>query len=108
MQVVAGTTTIRSIADKASHLGPHLGYIQETRKEVTLMLDAERCCEAVERRDASFDGRFFTAVRTTGIYCMPSCSARTPKRENVSFFRDAAEAEASGYRACKRCHPNTL
>ena len=72
------------------------------------MLDAERCYEAIERRDASFNGSFFTAVRTTGIYCLPSCSARTPKRENVRFFEDARAAEAAGYRPCKRCHPDNL
>jgi len=66
--------------------------------------DDETCWRAFERRDASYDGRFFIAVRTTRIYCKPSCSAR-PKRENVRFVATAAEAEADGYRACKRCRP---
>ena len=58
-------------------------------------------------RDARFDGRFFTGVRTTGIYCRPVCPARTPKRENVQFFECAAAAEAAGFRPCKRCRPET-
>jgi AraC family transcriptional regulator of adaptative response / DNA-3-methyladenine glycosylase II len=69
-------------------------------------LDAERCYRAVSSRDARFDGIFFTAVRTTGIYCRPSCPAITPKRDNVTFHPTAAAAHAAGYRACKRCLPD--
>ncbi len=61
---------------------------------------------AVVERDATFDGRFYFAVGTTGIYCRPSCPARLPRRENVSFFEDSAGAEAAGFRACRRCRPN--
>ncbi|HSJ09514.1 MAG TPA: trifunctional transcriptional activator/DNA repair protein Ada/methylated-DNA--[protein]-cysteine S-methyltransferase [Longimicrobiales bacterium] len=61
--------------------------------------------DAIVRRDASFDGIFFTAVRTTGIFCRPGCPARTPSRRNVEFFGSAKEALFNGYRACKRCHP---
>lgn len=57
--------------------------------------------------DARFDGAFFLGVKTTGIYCRPSCRARTPKRENVAFFATWADAENSGLRACKRCRPKT-
>jgi AraC family transcriptional regulator of adaptative response/methylated-DNA-[protein]-cysteine methyltransferase len=60
---------------------------------------------ATERRDASYDGVFFAAVRTTRIFCRPSCPARKPKRENVEFFRTAQEALLAGYRACLRCRP---
>ncbi len=60
---------------------------------------------AVESRDASYDGHFVLAVKTTGIYCRPSCPARTPKRQNVHFYDVPAAAEAAGFRACKRCHP---
>ena len=67
--------------------------------------DHETCYRAVSSRDARFDGRFVTAVRTTGIYCRPSCPAQTPKRENVTFYPCAAAAVAAGYRACKRCRP---
>lgn len=60
---------------------------------------------AISSRDARFDGQFITAVRTTGIYCRPSCPARTPRRENVRFFATSAAAHEAGYRACKRCLP---
>src|SRR5438876_8661229 len=70
-------------------------------------LDFERCYRAVESRDARFDGWFITAVRTTGIYCRPSCPTPVrPRRENVSFFPTAAAAQLAGYRACKRCRPD--
>ncbi len=60
---------------------------------------------AIAARDARFDGQFFTAVRSTGIYCRPSCPARTPKPENVTFYLTSAAAHEAGYRACKRCLP---
>ena len=68
--------------------------------------DFDGCYRAVSSRDARFDGRFVTAVRTTGIYCRPSCPAQTPRRENVHFFPRAAAAAAAGFRACKRCRPD--
>ena len=64
------------------------------------------CYRAVQGRDSRFDGWFFTAVRTTGIYCRPSCPAITPKPGNVSFHPSAAAAQRAGYRACKRCRPD--
>jgi AraC family transcriptional regulator, regulatory protein of adaptative response / DNA-3-methyladenine glycosylase II len=75
---------------------------------VTPPLDTERCYRAVAGRDARFDGWFFTAVRTTGIYCRPSCPARTPLARNVSFFTTAAAAQGAGYRACRRCRPDAV
>ncbi|THV17752.1 DNA-3-methyladenine glycosylase 2 family protein [Nocardioides caeni] len=69
-------------------------------------LDFGRCYTAVQSRDRRFDGVFYTAVRTTGIYCRPSCPARTPAAVNVSFHRTAAAAQSAGYRACKRCLPD--
>jgi len=69
--------------------------------------DHEVCYRAVQARDARFDGRFCTAVVTTGIYCRPSCPARTPKPTNVRFFACAAAAEEAGFRACKRCRPES-
>lgn len=60
---------------------------------------------AISSRDTRFDGQFVTAVRTTGIYCRPSCPARTPMPANVSFFATSAAAHEAGYRACKRCLP---
>nr|WP_226025298.1 AlkA N-terminal domain-containing protein [Streptomyces hyderabadensis] len=64
--------------------------------------------EAVRSRDARFDGAFFFAVETTGIYCRPSCPAVTPKRRNVRFFATAAAAQGSGFRACRRCRPDAV
>ena len=68
-------------------------------------LDPEICYRALLTRDPRFDGRFFTGVRTTGIYCRPVCPAQTPKRENVSFYPSAAAAEVAGFRSCLRCRP---
>jgi AraC family transcriptional regulator of adaptative response/methylated-DNA-[protein]-cysteine methyltransferase len=61
---------------------------------------------AVETRDKAADGTFIVAVKTTGIYCRPLCPSRTPKRQNVTFFRVPEDARAAGFRACKRCHPD--
>ncbi|MCW2768067.1 MAG: alkA [Nocardioides sp.] len=69
-------------------------------------LDPESCYRAVKSRDRRFDGVFYTAVRTTGIYCRPSCPARTPAFHNVTFHPSAAAAQSVGYRACKRCLPD--
>ncbi|MBB5624734.1 DNA-3-methyladenine glycosylase 2 family protein [Sphaerisporangium krabiense] len=69
------------------------------------MLDFDSCYRAVSARDTRFDGRFFTAVTSTGIYCRPICPARTPARQNVRFYRHAASAEAAGFRPCRRCRP---
>jgi AraC family transcriptional regulator of adaptative response / DNA-3-methyladenine glycosylase II len=69
-------------------------------------LDSESCYRAVKSRDRRFDGVFYTAVRTTGIYCRPSCPARTPTFHNVTFHPTAAAAQSAGYRACKRCLPD--
>lgn len=71
-------------------------------------LDTERCYRAVASRDARFDGVFITAVRTTGIYCRPSCPATTPRLRNVEFFTTAAAAQQNGYRACRRCLPDAV
>jgi AraC family transcriptional regulator of adaptative response / DNA-3-methyladenine glycosylase II len=68
-------------------------------------LDFEACYRALAARDARFDGRFYTGVLTTGIYCRPICPARTPARRNVRFFRHPAAAEAAGFRPCRRCRP---
>ena len=71
-------------------------------------IDADAAWAAFERRDRSWDGRVIGAVRTTGIYCKPSCPARRPKREHVEFFLDGAAARAAGYRACLRCKPDEV
>ncbi len=70
-------------------------------------MDAALCYEAIQSRDRRFDGRFFTAIVTTGVYCRPGCPARTPKPENILFFACAAAAEAAGFRPCMRCRPES-
>lgn len=69
--------------------------------------DVERCVRAVRSKDARFDGWFFTAVLTTGIYCRPSCPVVPPKPENMTFYPSAAACQQAGFRACKRCRPDT-
>ncbi|WP_309136942.1 AlkA N-terminal domain-containing protein [Streptomyces sp. NWU49] len=69
--------------------------------------DTERCVRAVQSKDARFDGWFFTAVLTTGIYCRPSCPVVPPKPENMVFHPSAAACQQAGFRACKRCRPDT-
>ncbi|HEX8004828.1 MAG TPA: Ada metal-binding domain-containing protein, partial [Trebonia sp.] len=69
-------------------------------------VDDEQRYQAATSKDARFDGVFFIAVSTTGIYCRPSCPAITPKRRNVLFFATAAAAQEAGFRACKRCRPD--
>ncbi len=70
-----------------------------------IFTDFDLCYRAVCSRDTRFDGQFFTAVTTTGIYCRPICPARTPLAAHVRFYACAAAAEAAGFRACRRCHP---
>lgn len=69
------------------------------------MFDLDACYAALAARDARFDGLFFVGVATTGIYCRPVCTARTPGRDRCSFHRSSAEAERAGFRACFRCRP---
>ncbi len=71
------------------------------------MLDFDTCNAARLSRDPAFDGVFFTAVKSTGIYCRPVCPARKPKTENVAFYPSAAAAERAGFRPCLRCRPET-
>ncbi|WP_309505237.1 AlkA N-terminal domain-containing protein [Streptomyces sp. KM273126] len=71
-------------------------------------MDEETRYEAVRSRDARFDGEFFFAVETTGIYCRPSCPAVTPKRHNVRYYTTAAAAQGAGFRACRRCRPDAV
>ena len=89
---------------------PHDGSMTSTpplaSTAVSGAMDDEVCYRAVRSRDRRFDGVFYTAVRTTGIYCRPSCAARTPAAQNVTFHRTAASAQAAGFRACKRCLPD--
>ena len=70
-----------------------------------MLLDQDQCYRALRTHDARFDGRFFVGVATTGIYCRPVCTARTPHQRNCRFFPSAAAAEAGGFRPCLRCRP---
>ncbi|MDO7833944.1 bifunctional DNA-binding transcriptional regulator/O6-methylguanine-DNA methyltransferase Ada [Sphingobium sp. HBC34] len=72
------------------------------------MPDDDACWAAFLARDRAMDGRFVGCVATTGIYCKPSCAARHPKRENMTFLPDPVAARAAGYRACLRCHPDEI
>jgi len=71
------------------------------------MLDFEECDSARTHRDPAYDGRFFTGVRTTGVYCRPVCPVRPAQSKNVEYYPSAAAAEAAGYRPCLRCRPET-
>jgi len=72
-----------------------------------MKLNHDACYRAVATRDPRFDGRFFTGVKTTGIYCRPICPARTPHADHVTFFPSAAAAQEAGFRPCLRCRPET-
>ena len=78
---------------------------QQPARVVTMTLDPAICIRAYQTRDARFDGRFVTAVRTTGIFCRPVCRVRTPHPKNVQFFATAAQALDAGFRPCLRCRP---
>jgi AraC family transcriptional regulator of adaptative response / DNA-3-methyladenine glycosylase II len=81
----------------------HLNHMNFGRTD----LDHDACYRAIRQRDARFDGRFFTGVKTTGIYCRPVCPARVPLSKNVIFFPTAAAAQEAGFRPCLRCRPET-
>ncbi len=81
-----------------------LPMVRETRE---IGVESDEAWRAVASRDAHFDGRFVYAVRSTGIYCRPSCPSRRPRRESVRFFRAPGDAEKAGFRECRRCRPNS-
>jgi AraC family transcriptional regulator of adaptative response / DNA-3-methyladenine glycosylase II len=85
-----------------------LGFMVTTTEAPALWRDSERCYRVVTSRDSRFDGQFIMAVRTTGIYCRPSCPASTPKVQNVRFYPTSAAAQANGFRACRRCLPDAV
>ena len=80
--------------------------IRTLEKKLPLSSRDDARWEAVVSRDASFEGQFYIAVKTTGVYCRPGCPARLPKRANVRFFDTRDEAERAGFRPCKRCKPD--
>src|SRR5262245_3455091 len=79
---------------------------RETAQSPPQVSDDDARWSAVRQRDRTADGAFVFAVSTTGIYCRPSCAARAPRRENVTFHATCADAERAGFRPCKRCRPN--
>ncbi len=87
-----------------ARVGAHTADVSD---EEALLLDRAVCYRALTTRDSRFDGRFFTAVLTTGIYCRPICPARCPKLENVVFYVTAAAAQEAGFRPCLRCRPES-
>jgi AraC family transcriptional regulator, regulatory protein of adaptative response / methylphosphotriester-DNA alkyltransferase methyltransferase len=70
------------------------------------MLTREEMVKAAFDRDVKYDGVFWVCVKTTGVYCLPSCKSRLPKEENMEFVKTRKQAEQRGYRACKRCKPD--
>jgi len=89
-------------------LAPRTETSRSNRMSNVSSLDPDTAWAAFMRRDRSWDGRVIGAVRTTGIYCKPSCPARRPKRENVTFYASGEEARAAGFRACMRCKPDEV
>jgi AraC family transcriptional regulator of adaptative response/methylated-DNA-[protein]-cysteine methyltransferase len=83
-----------------------VGYTNE-ETSVTTLADDDSHWQAVTERDTTADGAFVYAVRTTGIFCRPSCGARKPLRKNVSFYAESSKARLAGFRACKRCDPES-
>ena len=89
-------------------LAPALERVRPSAVDNIARIDPDTAWNAFMRRDRSWDGRVIGAVSTTGIYCKPSCPARRPKREHVTFFAAAEEARAAGYRPCLRCKPDEV
>ena len=83
-----------------------MNMIARTMIEAPQYANDEARWQAVIDRDRRADGAFYFSVRTTGIYCRPSCAARRPRRDNVEFYANSNEAEQAGFRPCKRCRPN--
>jgi AraC family transcriptional regulator of adaptative response/methylated-DNA-[protein]-cysteine methyltransferase len=83
------------------------GHDQVSPASPAAFLDDEARWQAVVARSRAADGAFYTAVRTTGVYCRPSCAGR-PLRKNVAFYASCMDAERAGFRACKRCKPTQL
>src|SRR5690348_12264735 len=83
-------------------------FARVERQTGDMYQDTERCLRAVQAKDDRFDGWFFTAVLTTGIYCRPGCPVTPPKPANMRFYPSAAAAQEAGFRACKRCRPDAV
>jgi AraC family transcriptional regulator, regulatory protein of adaptative response / methylated-DNA-[protein]-cysteine methyltransferase len=88
---------MRSVTNKARPAAPAGAFASDDAR-----------WDAVRQRDPAALGAFVYSVRTTGVYCRPSCAARLPRRENMRFHASCAEAEQAGFRPCKRCRPNAV
>ncbi|MFS1517251.1 bifunctional transcriptional activator/DNA repair enzyme AdaA [Bacillus sp. SCS-151] len=87
-------------------MNPHWAFQQpDSDKPILSAPVSDEQWEAIANNDVSYDGQFFYAVKTTGIFCRPSCKSRLPNRENIGFFEDANQALAAHFRPCKRCKP---
>jgi AraC family transcriptional regulator, regulatory protein of adaptative response / methylated-DNA-[protein]-cysteine methyltransferase len=103
---IACTSPDGILAEKTER---QMGIAQSNSKKMAgIPLRDDESWEAVMARDPNFDGKFVFAVATTGIYCRPSCAARRPRRENVTFFSRPEQAEKAGFRACLRCRPRSF
>ena len=106
------TASVHEVPDGSGRSRPdrHVRFPPEVRSvswhDAPMIDDLDRCYQAAQSRDARFDGWFFVGVTSTGIYCRPSCPARTPSRQNVRFYASAAAAQQAGFRACRRCRPD--
>lgn len=98
----------RISASDGADVGGSIGDMRTNQASEALWRDAERCYRAVASRDSRFDGQFIVAVKSTGVYCRPSCPAVTPKAVNVRFYPTAAAAQTGGFRACRRCLPDAV
>src|SRR6201994_2748187 len=102
-----------SVSESRQSWSARAGIVEDVKENETTApggvaaLDDERRYRAAASKDARFDGVFFTGVTSTGIYCRPSCPAITPKRANMRFYPSAAAAQEGGFRACKRCRPDS-
>src|SRR6185503_282367 len=98
----------RSKGTEMATLAPPIETPRSDAMATGTLLDPDTAWAAFMRRDRSGDGRIIGAVQTTGIYCKPSCPARRPKRENVTFYASTEEARAAGFRPCMRCKPDEV
>src|SRR5437868_15032655 len=104
----AAVSLRRSKGTDMALLAPAVEAPRSTKMDNVARLDADTAWAAFMRRDRAWDGRILGAVKTTGIYCKPSCPAKRPKREHVEFFATGEEARAAGYRSCLRCKPDEV
>src|SRR3954452_14397320 len=104
----AAASRPRSKGIEMASVAPRPTEPRSERVSIVARLDPDTAWAAFMRRDRAWDGRVIGAVKSTGIYCKPSCPAKRPKRENVTFFASGEEARAAGFRPCLRCKPDEV